>query len=161
MSREVRMVPKDYEHPKREDGNYIALFGWNYEENLADWDNERLEWDAGNYPSYADEESKKMSYSEWAGEQPNKNDYMPAFPEGTATHCMMYETTSEGTPISPAFSTPEELAKWLFDNEASSFGSQTGTYEGWLRVAKGGFAPSAVLSSKNGLQSGVDAFNKH
>lgn len=158
MGREVRMVPKDWEHPKRENGNYIALFDWNYEEDATNWDNECEQWDAGNYPDYADEESKKMTYAEWNGERPDKCHYMPTFPEGTATHCMMYETTSEGTPISPAFETPEELAQWLFDNKASTFASMTGTYEGWLRVAKGGFAPSAIMSNGQ-LQSGVEAGN--
>ena len=42
---------------------------------------------------------------------------------------MIYETCSEGSPISPAFETPEELARWLTDN---SFGSMTATYEQWL-----------------------------
>jgi len=69
---------------------------------------------------------------------------------------MMYETTSEGTPISPAFATPEELAQWLADNGASSFGSSTASYESWLRVAKGGWAPSAIMD-QNGLRSGVEA----
>ena len=100
-----------------------------------------------------------MSYSEWAGEKPHKDEYMPVFKDGEATHYMMYETTTEGTPISPAFETPELLAKWLFDNGASAFGSQKASYESWLAVAKGGWAPSAVLSSKNGLQSGVEAMN--
>jgi len=67
----------------------------------------------------------------------------------------MWETTSEGSPISPVFATPEELARWLVDNEASAFGSQTGSYEGWLRVCGGGFAPSAVMCGGM-LASGVD-----
>jgi len=156
MGREVRMVPKDWEHPKNENGGYIALFDGNFEACAADWDEECAQWDAGNYPDYANEESKKMSYAEWAGDRPDKCDYMPIFKEA-ATHCMMYETTSEGTPISPAFETPEELARWLADNGASSFGGQTASYEGWLRVAKGGFAPSAVYTPATGLVSGVDA----
>ena len=45
---------------------------------------------------------------------------------------------------------------WLVDNESSAFGGSKGTYEGWLRVAKGGFAPSMIMSDK-GIQSGVDA----
>jgi len=49
---------------------------------------------------------------------------------------MMYETCTEGTPISPAFATPEELARWLADNEASAFGGMTASYEGWLRTIK-------------------------
>lgn len=68
----------------------------------------------------------------------------------------MWETTSEGSPMSPVFATPEELAKWLADNGASSFGSMTSTYEAWLRVCNGGFAPSAVFDSEHGLRSGVE-----
>jgi len=57
---------------------------------------------------------------------------------------MMYENTSEGTPISPPFETPEELARWLADNNASAFGGMTATYEQWLATCKGLYAPSMV-----------------
>lgn len=86
--------------------------------------------------------------------RPDPADYMPVFPEGTATGWCMYETTSEGTPISPVFETPEDLARWLADNGASAFGSSTATYEQWLSMARAGWAPSAVVSG-NVLQSGV------
>jgi len=66
----------------------------------------------------------------------------------------MWETTSEGSPISPVFETPEELAEWLVENKASAFGSDTATYEEWLRVCQGGYAPSAVMDEA-GLRSGV------
>ena len=69
---------------------------------------------------------------------------------------MMYEDTTEGTPISPAFATPEELARWLADTGASAFGDSTATYEQWLHVCKGGWAPSAVIDI-NGMRSGVEA----
>jgi hypothetical protein len=92
---------------------------------------------------------------EWYG-CPNKEDFMPDWTAEQCTHLMMYEDTSEGTPISPAFKTPEELARWLADNGASAFGGEGASYEGWLRVARGGFAPSAVAI--NGvLVNGVDA----
>jgi hypothetical protein len=87
---------------------------------------------------------------------PDKRDYMPDWPEDQRTHYMMYEDTSEGTPISPAFPTPEELARWLADTGASAFAGQTASYDAWLRIARGGFAPSAVLSG-GVLQSGVEA----
>lgn len=155
MGREVRMVPKDWEHPKREDGRFIALYDSDFKSCAEEWDKECAKWNAGNFPDYASEESKKMSYSEWEGDRPDKEDYMPSFSKDSKTHYMMYETCSEGTPISTAFETPEELAKWLFETGASAFGHQTGSYEGWLRVARGGFACSAVLDS-NGLRSGVE-----
>ena len=68
----------------------------------------------------------------------------------------MYEDTSEGTPISPVMASPEELARWLVDNNASTFARETGTYEGWLRVAKGGWACSAIITD-GVMQSGVEA----
>lgn len=69
----------------------------------------------------------------------------------------MWENVSEGSPISPPCKTPEELAKWLSDNKASSFGRDTATYEQWLCMINGpGWAPSGVLDSK-GFRSGVAA----
>jgi hypothetical protein len=149
------MVPKDWKHPTQDDGRYIPLFDSHFETHAADWDEECAEWESGIYPDYADEESRKLSYSEWAGERPDSNDYMPSFPEGSATYYMMYETTSEGTPISPPFETPEQLASWLYKTGASAFADQTASYESWLRVAKGGFACSAVISGGE-LKSGVE-----
>jgi hypothetical protein len=69
----------------------------------------------------------------------------------------MWETTSEGSPLSPVFKTPEELAKWLADTGASAFGSQVATYESWFGMIQGsGWSPSAVIDENNGdIQDGV------
>jgi hypothetical protein len=68
----------------------------------------------------------------------------------------MWETVSEGSPISPVFATPEELARWLADNGASSFGRDTATYEQWLKMISAGWCPTMV-SDGNGVRSGVEA----
>jgi hypothetical protein len=68
----------------------------------------------------------------------------------------MWETTTEGSPMSPAFATPEELAKWLVENNAGAFGYETATYEQWLAMIKKGWAPSMV-QGPDGLKSGVEA----
>lgn len=68
----------------------------------------------------------------------------------------MWETTSEGSPISPVFDTPEALARWLADNNASAFGRDGATYDQWLRMIRAGWAPSAVGDGR-GLVSGVAA----
>jgi len=74
-------------------------------------------------------------------------------PKGEAYQ--LWCTTTEGHPMSPAFDTPEELAQWLFDNEVSSFGSSTESYETWLKFIKGpGWAPSMVAGPA-GIHSGV------
>jgi hypothetical protein len=138
------MVPRDWQHPKDEStGRYKPLYGRGYEKAAKDW----LE-------AVAKDGLQETLDNE--GRAPDRTEYMPEWPESEKTHLMMYENTSEGTPISPAFATPEELARWLADNGASSFGGMTASYEAWLSVAKGGYAPSLVISGGI-MQSGVEA----
>ncbi len=98
-----------------------------------------------------------QNFDDWDGPRPVAEDYMPDFAPGTATHLMMYETCSEGTPISPAFATPEELARWLADNGASAFGRMTATYEEWLATVKAGWSIGMVYTPETWLRSGVEA----
>lgn len=51
--------------------------------------------------------------------------------------------------------TPEALARWLADTGASSFGSNTATYEQWLSTIKRGWAPSLIIRGP-GFGSGVE-----
>lgn len=144
MGREVRMVPPNWVHPRDDSGEYSPLLD-NYAAALEDFevDIERL--------------GLKGAIDYWRG-GPCSYDYMlPDEPPENRTHYMMYESTSEGTPISPPFETPERLAKWLADNKASSFADFTASYEEWLRVVRGGYAPSLMYSPKTGLISGVEA----
>jgi hypothetical protein len=62
--------------------------------------------------------------------EPQMGDLM----QGVRNHFQMFETTSEGTPISPAFAKAEELAKWLADHEIPVFGDALGTREQWLKI---------------------------
>ena len=164
MGREVRRVPADWQHPKHWTGGmrgpeerYKPLFpGDRYQRLVDEWDEECAKWKAGTHPDLKEPSADGMAYEQWAGQRPHRDDYMPNWPAEQRTHLMMYEDTTEGTPISPAFETPEELARWLVDNKASAFGGETGSYEGWLRVARGGFAPSAVVAA-GVMVSGVDA----
>lgn len=49
----------------------------------------------------------------------------------------MYETCSEGTPLTPIFKTKEELARYCADNKISYFGRMTANYEQWMGVING------------------------
>lgn len=154
MGREVRRVPADWQHPKDDNGRYIPLHGGGFTVADADWNEGYAKWQEGLVSSY-DADSKWRArtpedgarYTDWDGHRPSPDDYMPAWPEERRTHLMMYEDTSEGTPISPAFETPEELAQWLADNGASAFAGDTATYEQWLRVCQGGWAPSMIIAN--------------
>ena len=166
MGREVRRVPADWQHPKHwasgmrgPEERYKPLSpGEQYQQRVDEWDEECAKWKAGWRPDdCTDAESRAMTYEQYSDQRPHRDDYMPNWPAEQRTHLMMYEDTSEGTPISPAFATPEELARWLADTNASAFGSDGASYEAWLRIARGGWAPSMVFTSAAGLQSGVAA----
>jgi putative sterol carrier protein len=128
----------------------------------ADWDTGAAKWDEGLVDDYhgswkaRDSTFKSDTYEEWTGGRPDPADYMPQWTAEEKTHYMMYETCTEGTPISPAFASPEELAHWLADNKASAFAYEGASYESWLRVCQGGFAPSAVMADGK-LTSGVES----
>lgn len=69
----------------------------------------------------------------------------------------LWETTSEGSPLTPVFATPEELARYCSDNRVSSFGAGTESYSTWLKFIKGpAWAPSMVMQGGK-IQSGVEA----
>ncbi|MFA9263082.1 MAG: hypothetical protein ACEQSB_07125 [Undibacterium sp.] len=164
MGREVRRVPADWQHPKRWTGGPrgpVERFKplhpvEHYQSTVDEWDEECAKWKTGWRPEFCTEEDRSKAYEQWAGQRPHRDDYMPNWPDEQRTHLMMYEDTSEGTPISPAFETPEELARWLTDTGASAFGRQTGSYEGWLAIARGGWAPSLVVGPA-GCVTDVDA----
>jgi hypothetical protein len=165
MGREVRRVPKDWKHPRKDNGNYQPLFEGGYMQKLKDWNKGKKKWDEGLVEDWGggkdawkdkSEDLKNMTYSEWNNPAPEKEHYMPDFKEEEKTHIQMYEDTSEGTPISPVLETPEELARWLADNKASAFAGRSATYEQWLATIDRGSAPSAIVS--NGVvKSGVEA----
>lgn len=166
MGREVRRVPANWQHPRDKSGSYIALYdGKDYEERVLEWDGGNKKWSEGLRDDYhggwraLDGTEGVNTYAEWAGRRPDIAYYMPRWTEDEAKYYMMYETCTEGTPISPSFSSPEELAKWCADNGASAFGSQVASYDAWLGVARGRFAPSAVYVPGDGIKSGVEALN--
>ena len=160
MGREVRRVPANWEHPKDENtGHHKPLHdGAGFRAEQMEWDRDWALWQKGEHHAQTrDEPTVCEHFEEWTGERPSPRDHMPEWPDEECTHFQMYEDTSEGTPISPVTETPEDLARWLADNGASSFAGDTATYEQWLPICRGGYAPSAVLDSK-GLRSGVVAF---
>ena len=162
MSREVRRVPKDWFHPHGR-----VLFGERFEDEIGQWIEGEAKWAVGMVKGYGDApkwikksaDKEGRSFEDWAGERPQKHEYMPSWSDEERTHYQMYETTSEGSPISPVMESPEELAQWLVDNAASSFAGQTASYDAWLRIAQGGWAPTAVMQG-GVIESGVEALKE-
>jgi hypothetical protein len=110
MGREVRMVPANWQHPRSSMGKYNPLMD--------------------GYESACEVREEEMcEYPDHAPDRPDPKEYMPVFRADKATHYMMYETITKGTPISPAFETPELLAAWLVANKANAGAGYTATYE--------------------------------
>lgn len=74
-------------------------------------------------------------------------------PEGVGYQ--VWQTVSEGSPISPVFATPEALARHM---TTTRWGADEGTsYESWMTFILGdGWAPSMIGFSGGGLMNGVE-----
>lgn len=72
----------------------------------------------------------------YAGQRAEADAWEPTDPP-TGEGWQMWETTSEGSPISPVFGTAEELAEWLAGTGASLFGKFAADRDHWLRVILG------------------------
>ncbi len=171
MGREVRRVPADWKHPHTGRGSDVPdrlqpMFDEVFEDALFEWlERSPMQTTVGDGLS-EDRGDEWKKFLDYHGGPPDPDYYrLGRWTEEEATHLQMYETTTEGTPISPPFETPEELAKWLADNEASSFGSMVATEKEWLAMINGeGFAPSAIRTvhpdGTAEMMSGVEAISK-
>lgn len=133
MGREIRMVPPNWEHPKTEkpDWNtggmverYEPLYDRSCEQAWAEWQKEFIEWNAGEHQRIANEhgaddyplDQPYTAFCRWHGSPPRPERYRPQWADGEATWFQVYETVSEGTPVSPPFETQEELIDYLVEN---------------------------------------------
>lgn len=79
-------------------------------------------------------EEAKSTYEAWSSSEPPTGDGY-----------QIWETVSEGSPISPVFATPEELARHMVSNP---WGADRGSsFESWMKFINGpGWAPSMVIA---------------
>lgn len=121
MGREIRMVPPNYEHPKvmRSFGNieFQPMFDQTFESAAEEWKEGFAKWQAGERPDYytLDEGEPKPEFWEWHG-MPPEREYYRSWKDEEATWFQVWETVSEGTPVTPPFATKEELIEYLVAN---------------------------------------------
>lgn len=65
----------------------------------------------------------------------------------------IWQDVSEGGPVSPIFKKPEDLAKWMVDNDNSI--TRDTTYQGWLKFIKEEGSSPSMIGGLGGLKSGV------
>jgi hypothetical protein len=162
MGREIRRVPVNWEHPKRQVpdwqtqrmvDSYHPLYDQDAETAWVEWMKEFEEWKAGEMAKTIEENPEHgykldepyRSFCDYNGGPPDPKYYRPKWPEGVELGFAVYETVSEGTPVTPAFATKAELIDYL---------ATKGTYwdkgEPWPREAAERFvarewAPSLMI----------------
>lgn len=164
MGREIRRVPKGWEHPKDSRGKYKSMHDQTYKEVAEEWWAQAVAWHdrdpeayraAGGWLPEGEEEDlfeKHPWFWEWTDRPPNPDYYRPEF-DAPADCYQYYQNTSEGTPLSPVCETVDEMVAWLVENEGM-------TEEGARSFVGAGYAPTYVSGGGGGLRRGVDAFNE-
>lgn len=158
MGREVRRVPANWEHPKVERPDhrlqrmvedYQSMFDRPFGPAMDEWYANWKAWERGERPDYCSNESKNLPFWEWEGGPPDPEYYRPDWKDGEATWFQVYETVSEGSPVSPPFATQVELVDYLVAN--GDFWDQKRGNGGWDRknaeaFVGTGYAPSMVVT---------------
>lgn len=99
---------------------------------------------AGKGYYWCDDKYEKL-YEDWESIEP---------PEGEGWQ--LWETVSEGSPVSPVFSTAEDLARYLATTGDGSSINKGMTFEQWMKFIDAGWAPT-MLGDETGMHSGVVA----
>lgn len=138
MGREIRRVPANFEHPRftEDDAQYPQHIGQfkplrdNYQKALLDFE--------------GDIKAKGLSEAiEYWGGGPRRDDYIDY--HGQALDWFqLYETVSEGTPLSPPFATPEELVNYLVSNGDFWHPKEKWSRESAEAMLEEGWCPSMV-----------------
>ena len=150
MGREIRRVPLGWEHPRDErTGRYRPLFDKDYESAAREWIAELIQWEAGTHKAQPDAFS--IYYWEYAGNPPDEDYCRPKF-DAEQTCYQIYETVSEGTPVSPVFESLDAMIAWLVNEGYSQTAAE--------RFAQSGWAMSATFDTSTGrFASGIQTLD--
>lgn len=157
MGREIRRVPPNWKHPLKEgeDAEYRSFRGHTYPNFQPKFEESFKEaasnWKKGFNEHKPSKENDFAEYWEFEGNPPDR-DWFVDYNDEEPTWFQMYETVSEGTPVTPPFETQQELIDYLCTQ---------GTY--WVptpwnrdsaeKFVSSGYAPSmAVHQSASGTK---------
>lgn len=165
MGRQIRRVPADWRHP-RDGEHYKPLRDSDFESAMQRWLNELQQWKdrefarvRGQYPDIAADpryapDCPLTAFVAWQGEAPSPEYYRRRWAPDEATHYQLYETVSEGTPLSPPFASKAELVEYLVehgdgcDRPVSRAAAEAFVRDQW--------APSLVYTPEHGIQTGIE-----
>jgi hypothetical protein len=151
VGREIRRVPVDWEHPQdSRTGQYRPLVNRDFETEAREWLDNAIAWDKGEHPDLVNNHTTKEKhpfYWMWSDKPPDAEYYRPRF-TSEPTAYQIYETVSEGTPVSPVFQTEEEIFTWLIQQGHSEKSARN--------FVKAEWAPSMIIQG-GAITMGIDA----
>lgn len=156
MGREIRRVPADWQHPKVEEyvpsrdpsresswvetDNYRPLYDKDYASAAEEWLAEFDQWRAGTHPHQDPDTPYFWDYDT----PPNEEHYRTRkWTDEEATHYQIYETVTEGMPVSPVFATLPELVEWCVGQGYSRYAAEKFAEHGWV--------PSMIIDTRRGI----------
>lgn len=123
MGREIRKVPPNWEHPRytkydapyqNRVNEYRPMYDRRFDKTFTEWlsDFDRIR--SGEL-SDIERECYPLGLADWLQDEGNPPDpaYYRPYSDDEATWFQVYETVSEGTPVTPPFATREELVAYL------------------------------------------------
>jgi hypothetical protein len=93
-----------------------------------------------------------MTFADWHGPFPARSYHRPHWKKGEATWYQMYETVSEGTPVTPPFPTKNDLINHLVYH-GTFWDDKPWSLEAARRFVKNEWAPSMVITGGKTLDS--------
>lgn len=179
MGREIRRVPADWVHPIYTDdlvteyqrgmgwvGKPIPLYDEDIEAATRVWIDGAALWIQGKHPTQLHTaevgtaypemyEPTFYAYSSYESTSPDPDSYRRPF-TSEATHYQVYETVSEGTPVSPVFATTDEMVDWLSTVPMGGVNKEPLSRKAAEKFVEYEYAPSFIVDS-GGLRTGVEA----
>jgi hypothetical protein len=124
------------------------LFDQPFEDAAREWLDKAIAWDNGTDPDCAEHKATHPFYWQWSNMPPDPTYYRPKW-TSEPTHYQVYETVSEGTPVTPHFATKAELIDYLVEH-GDAWDEKRGN-GGWDRGAAEDFverewAPSMIIT---------------
>lgn len=148
MGREIRKVTPDWEHPKDRTGDGQPLYDNDYDTAAAEWEAEYAEFMA---LSPEEREEKYGCQHYWEYSNPPDEEYYrkEKWTPEQATAYQIYETVTEGTPVSPVFPDLDHMIQWLIGQGYSETAAK--------KFAESGWAPSMTITPTAGLRMDIHA----
>jgi len=132
----------------------MPLHDESFRSAAEEWHRNYLSWVDGTHEDAKKHKAEHPYYWQWAGDPPDPKYYRPEWPTAARTAYQVYETVSEGTPVSPVFATRDELHSWLMN--APDWKLSAKAADSFIETA---WAPSMVI--ENGQIFTAEQFHEH